>query len=68
METVQANLKGVWRNRSDGCPHLHRQREGCDTCDANENRPCVYETGDRCELFQEILEEWRMELERREDD
>ena len=59
---VQASLNGVWRSKTDGCPHLHR-REDIDRCDANEMRPCVYETGDECELFQEILEEWRLEQE-----
>jgi len=59
METVQASLNGVWRSNTNGCPHIHKGE--IDRCDANEMRICVYETGDKCELFQEILEEWRKE-------
>jgi len=55
---VQASLNGVWRKKLDGCPHLHK-REDIGRCDARKMCPCVYETGDTCELFQEILEEWQ---------
>jgi len=62
-EAVQASLNGLWRSATDGCPHLHK-REDIDRCDAREMRPCVYQTSDGpCEIFEEILEEWRRELE-----
>jgi len=62
LEAVQTHLNGVWRDKKDGCPHIHLGDIDC--CDANEMRPCVYETGDGrpCEIFKEILEEWRREL------
>lgn len=57
-----ADLNGVWTKTLDGCPHIHKYPEGVNRCDANKMTPCVYETGDGpCELFQEILEEWRKE-------
>lgn len=63
IEAVQASFKGIWQNMN-GCPHRHKRAEGLDACEMNEMRPCVYETGDGpCELFQEILEEWRMMYE-----
>ena len=58
-DAVQARLNGVWTKALDGCPHLHRCRD-VNRCGVNEMRPCVYETGNGpCELFQEILEEWK---------
>lgn len=64
-DAVQASLNGMWRELLDGCPHRHGVKDSVDVCDANEMRPCVYETGDGpCELFQEILKEWAEELER----
>lgn len=63
-DAVQASLNGMWRETLGGCPHKHGVMDSIDVCDANEMRPCVYETGDGpCELFQQILEEWRIELE-----
>lgn len=64
IEAIQASLNGVWRDAVGGCPHYHGQRDSVGVCDANEMRPCVYETGDGpCETFLEILEEWRIEAE-----
>jgi len=60
-EGVQVHLPGMWISRYDGCPHLRHQTEGPDSCDANEMRPCLYEMAMACELFQEIIEEWRQE-------
>lgn len=63
VEVVQASLRGVWREDVNGCPHLHGQRDSVSCCDAFKMAPCVYETGDGpCELFQEILEEWKTEM------
>ena len=63
LEAVQTHLLGFWRDTTSGCPHLHK-RPDIDGCDANEMRPCVYEIGDGpCQIFQEILEEWRIEFE-----
>jgi len=64
-DAVQATLNGMWQELLGGCPHRHGVRDSVDICDANEMRPCIYETGDgSCELFQEIIVEWREELER----
>jgi len=61
---VQASLRGMYREALDGCPHRHGVRNSVDACDANEMRPCIYETSDGpCELFQEIIAGWREELE-----
>ena len=63
-EPVQTSLNGVWRDRLNGCPHLHCRADDVDRCDANEMRPCVYETDSGpCETWEEILEEWTRELE-----
>lgn len=61
-EAVQAHLNGVW-TRPLGCPHFHPG--DIDKCDANEMRPCVYETDSHpfCDIFHQILEEWRVEYE-----
>jgi len=59
IKAVQASLNGILQG--DGCPHRHGMSEGPDRCDANEMRVCVYETGNTCELFQEVLEEWRIQ-------
>ena len=62
-DAVQASLRGMYKEALGGCPHRHGVRDSVDACDANEMRPCVYETGDGpCEVFQEILEEWRVEF------
>lgn len=62
-KAVQASLSGVWRENVNGCPHLHGQRDSVSRCDAFKMTPCVYETGNGpCELFQEILEEWKTEI------
>ena len=62
-DAVQAHLNGIWTKSLDGCPHLHKRMDDLNRCDANEMRPCIYETEDGpCELFQEILEEWAKEL------
>ncbi len=64
-EVVQASLNGVWRKTTDGCPHRHGCKDWVDLCDANEMRPCVYETAEAingCELFRQILDEWRIEF------
>ena len=60
---VQAHLRGVW-TRPLGCPHIHLG--DIDKCDANEMRPCVFETDHdhpTCDIFREVLEEWRKEFE-----
>ena len=63
-EAVQASLRGVWLEAVRGCPHLHRRRDDIDRCDAREMTICVYENGKApCEILQEIIEEWRIELE-----
>ena len=65
QDAIQACLNGMWRERLDGCPHRHEVRDSVDICDANEMRPCIYETGDGpCELFQKIIKEWREVLAR----
>ena len=63
-DAVQASLRGMYKEALGGCPHRHGVRDSVDVCDANEMRPCVYETGDGpCEIFQGIIAEWREELE-----
>jgi len=64
-EAVQAHLNGVWNSTHHGCPHIHGMPDGPYLCDTNKMRPCIYEIHhiNGCELFQEILEEWRIELE-----
>ena len=63
-DAVQASLRGMYKETLGGCPHRHGMRDSVDVCDANEMRPCIYGTGDgSCELFQEIIAEWREELE-----
>ena len=56
----------LWREKLNGCPHYHAYPEGVGVCDANEMRPCVYETdpGASCEILQEILKEWQEEYDR----
>ena len=58
---IQTNLPGIWRRRTDGCPHLHRGE--IDHCDFNKMRPCLYEIGETCEVFMEIIKEWEKEIE-----
>lgn len=66
----QLRLPGIrvlplWK---EGCPHRCGMREGPDTCDMNEGRPCVYETheGTRgCEIFRSIISEIEAEMEAR---
>lgn len=45
------------------CPYRRGHEDSVDTCDENENRPCVYELcnmpGAGCEVFRSILKEWR---------
>jgi len=60
---VQSSLKGVWRKTIDGCPHLHNFEEGPARCDLQDMTVCVYELGGRCDIFREILEEWKERLE-----
>ncbi len=61
---VQASLRGVWQKDTD-CPHRHGFPEGPDRCDAENMSVCGYELGNgfRCEIFAEILEEWKEQLE-----
>jgi len=63
MNETQTAL--VWRKKLDGCPHYHPDMDGPGRCDTNEMRACIYDIAKdgRCELFEEILEEWRIELE-----
>ena len=60
-EVVQTRLPGVWFRITEGCPHRHGTPEGVDLCEENEMRVCELETGKRCELFDEIIEEWKKE-------
>lgn len=61
-ESIQPRLRGLWQDIVSGCPHRHGFMDSVDLCDANEMSPCVYELGDGpCELFQEILDEWKEE-------
>jgi len=55
---IQATLKGVWTDKLDGCPHLHKA-EGPYRCEMMDMTACAYELGDTCSLFQEILREWK---------
>ena len=66
FDVVQASLNGMWRGVLESCPHRRGVRDSVDACDANKMRPCIYETDKNpipCELFQQIIEEWRIELE-----
>ena len=65
METQQ-RFRGMWKIPfTEGCPHRKHYAEGIDVCEENEMRPCLYETGNGpCEVFQEILKEWREELDK----
>jgi len=51
------------QGRFPGCPHRHEDGEGPARCDANEMRVCCLGLREPCELFGEILEEWRLEYE-----
>jgi len=67
MKATQIALRGVWLDPVGGCPHYHGAPEGVGRCDANEMRPCNLETGYPCELIKEIIAEWRLELENKEE-
>jgi len=61
-DAVQAHLNAMWLERLGGCPHYHGHPEGVGSCDADEMRSCIYDiNGGSCEVFQEILEEWKKE-------
>lgn len=69
-DAVQRRLVGMWGRTLEGCPHRHGVKDSIDCCDADEMRPCFYEVyHDQfegmmgCEIFQEILAEWKEELE-----
>lgn len=59
----QVALRGFWRSRYYGCPHYHAyDSDGVGLCDQNEMRVCLYDRGGTCELFREIIEEWKKEV------
>jgi len=61
---IQVALIGVWRDLKGGCPHYHNSTEGVARCDANEMRPCIFETDHKpCALFGKIIAEWEVEYE-----
>ena len=61
----QLALKGMWVEPLEGCPHRHGVADSVDVCDVDEMRHCIYELADNgsCELFQEIIHEWREKLQ-----
>lgn len=60
---VQSRFRGIWTEYL-GCPHYHGIQDSVAVCDANEMRPCIYEIyhADGCEVFREILKEWKEEI------
>jgi hypothetical protein len=55
----QTRLKGVWLEYIEGCPHLIRNRDSVDTCQFG--AVCVLELGQKCETFDHVLAEWKVE-------
>jgi len=53
------------RSAYPGCPHARSDGEGPTRCSFNEMRVCCLESAfpQPCEIYGEILEEWRLEYE-----
>lgn len=56
----QARLKGMWVNFTEGCPHLIK-RPDVNRCSINDCRACRYELDETCDVFRQILAEWKEE-------
>jgi len=67
MKATQIALRGVWLDPVGGCPHYHPDSGTPGRCDANEMRLCNLDCGYPCTLFKEIIKEWRLELENKEE-
>jgi len=39
------------------CPYYHGHEEGIGSCVMNKMRPCQYELGEECDIYQEYLRE-----------
>lgn len=67
LQVHQARLRGVRVNPfwQEGCPHAYGMPDSVNRCDANEGRPCVYETHEKsrgCEIFRQVLREASEEM------